>query len=106
MTDDLTYDELKQLVSELEQQNDLLQSEASIYRTLFDSFPHGISVSDSRGNIVEANSISEQLLGIHKEEHTRRDIDGQEWRIIREDGTDMPPEEWASVIAQKENRLV
>ena len=85
MIEDLTYEELQQRVSELEQQNELLQSEATIYRTLFDSFPHGISISDSHGNIVEANSISEQLLGISKEEHKKREIDGQEWRIIRAD---------------------
>lgn len=106
MTEDLTYDELKQRVSELEHQNELLQSEAIIYRTLFDSFPHGISVSDSHGNIIEANSTSEQILGINKEEHKKRDIDGQEWRIIRHDGTDMPPDEWASVIALNEKRMV
>ncbi|MCF8038640.1 MAG: PAS domain-containing protein [Desulfohalobiaceae bacterium] len=40
MTEDLTYDELKQRVSELEHQNELLQSEAPKYRTFFDSFPH------------------------------------------------------------------
>ena len=106
MTEDLTHEELKQRVSELEQQNKLLQSEAAIYRTLFDSFPHGISVSDSQGNIVEANSISEQLLGISKEEHKKREIDGQEWRIIRKDGSDMPADEWASVIALQEQRMV
>ncbi|MFO8002504.1 MAG: PAS domain S-box protein [Marinilabilia sp.] len=106
MTEDLTYEELKQRVSELEQQNEFLQSEATIYRTLFDLFPHGISVTDSQGNIVEANSISEQLLGISKEEHKKRDIDGQEWRIIRKDCSDMPPDEWASVIALKEKRMV
>jgi PAS domain S-box-containing protein len=106
MAENPTCEELKQRISELEQQNELLQSEAAKYRTLFDSFPHGITVSDSHGNVAEANSISEQLLGIGKEEHQKRDIAGQEWRIVREDGTDMPPEEWASVIALKKNRMV
>ncbi len=106
MAENPTYEELKQRVSELEQQNELLQAEATKYRTLFYSFPHGITVSDSHGDIVEANSISEQLLGISKDQHQKRDIAGQEWRIIRKDGTDMPPDEWASVIALKEKRMV
>ncbi len=101
-----TEKELKKRLSELEHQNKLLQAEAMKYRTFFDSFPHGITVSDSHGNIIEANSTSEKLLGIDKEEHKKREIAGREWRIIRKDGTDMPSEEWASVTALKENRLV
>jgi PAS domain S-box-containing protein len=45
-------------------------------------------------------------LGISKEEHEKRRIDGEQWRIVRSDGTPMPAEEFASTIALKENRLV
>ncbi|WP_319792480.1 PAS domain-containing hybrid sensor histidine kinase/response regulator [Desulfatibacillum aliphaticivorans] len=76
------------------------------YRTLFTSFPHGITVSDRVGNIIETNPVAENLLALSKEEHEQRTIDGEGWRIIRTDGTDMPPDEWASVKALKENRLV
>ena len=101
-----SYEELIQRITKLEEQNKNLQSEAIKYRTFFDSFPHGITVSDSHGNIIESNLISEQLLGINKEEHKKREISGQEWRIIGKDGNDMPANEWASVIALKENHLV
>jgi len=76
------------------------------YKVLFDSFPLGISIADTEGNIIESNAIAESLLGITKEEHERRTIDGTEWRIIRPDGSTMPPSEFASVRALKENRLV
>ena len=65
----------------------------------------GITISDESGNIVEANDMSSELLGIPKDDHQKRRIDGPEWRIIRPDGSDMPPEEWASVRALKEHRL-
>jgi two-component system cell cycle sensor histidine kinase/response regulator CckA len=106
MSDQYSYEELIQRIVELEEQNKDIQAEAIKYRTLFDSFPHGITVSDSNGKVLEANSVSEQLLGISKNDHGKRKIDGQEWRIIRPDGTDMPSEEWASVLALKEKRLV
>ncbi len=106
MPDKHSYEELIQRIAKLEEQNKNLQSEAIKYRTLFDSFPHGITVSDSHGNVIEANSISERLLGVNKEEHKNREISGKEWRIIGKDGNDMPASEWASVIALKENRLV
>jgi PAS domain S-box-containing protein len=101
-----TYEALKKQVARLEQQVDQYKYEAIKYQTLFNSFPHGISVSDAHGNIIETNSVAELLLGVRKEEHEKRKIDEQEWRIIRSDGSDMPPEEWASVIALKERRLV
>jgi PAS domain S-box-containing protein len=76
------------------------------YKTLFDSFPLGISVSDKTGSILETNAIAEKLLGISKDEHVQREIDGAEWRIFRPDGTPMPVEEYASVRALQEGRMV
>lgn len=101
-----TYEELEKRVAELERQVEQFDSEDSKYRTLFNSFPHGITVTDTHGNIVETNAVAEQLLGVNKAEHEKRKIDGEQWRIIRSDGSDMPPNEWASVIALEEKRLV
>lgn len=76
------------------------------YKTLFDNFPLGITVSDKEGNIVETNSIAERLLGISKKEQVQRQINSAEWLIIRRDGTPMPAEEYASVRALREGRKV
>jgi len=76
------------------------------YRVLFESFPLGISVTDAAGIIIEVNRESERLLVIPFDEHTRRKFDGPEWRIVRPDGTPMPPDEYASVRALREKRLV
>ncbi|MBF0303964.1 MAG: response regulator [Desulfamplus sp.] len=76
------------------------------YRVLFESFPIGVSVTDKEGNIIEANPESELLLGISTSKHSSRKIDGKEWKIIRPDGTLMPPEEYASVRAIKTQQLV
>jgi len=76
------------------------------YRVLFESFPLGISVTDAEGNLLETNRESERLLDISRDKHTRRKYDGPEWRIVRPDGTPMPPDEYASVRALKEKRLV
>ena len=102
----LSYEALLEKIDKLEKENLRLRSEAVKYRTLFDSFPHGISVSNEQGDIMETNAVAEKLLGVGKEDHENRAIDGQEWRIVRPDGTDMPPSQWASVIALKENTLV
>lgn len=72
------------------------------YQTLFENFPLGITVSDKAGKIQEANALATELLGISKEEQIQRQLDGEQWQIIRTDGTPMPSEEYASVRALKE----
>jgi diguanylate cyclase (GGDEF)-like protein/PAS domain S-box-containing protein len=76
------------------------------YRVLFESFPLGITITDPSGHIIEANRASEGLLGISRSEHLRRTYNGREWQIVRTDGSPMPVEEYASVRALQENRLV
>ena len=76
------------------------------YHVLFESFPLGITVADNSGRILEANVESERLLGISQDEHQGRYINGQEWQIVRPDGSPMPAEEYASVRALQESRLI
>ncbi|MBF0302397.1 MAG: PAS domain S-box protein, partial [Desulfamplus sp.] len=76
------------------------------YRTLFDVLPIGITVSDNAGNILESNNAAEKIIGLSREEHSKRKIDGKEWHIIKEDSSSMLPEDFAATIALKENRLV
>jgi len=76
------------------------------YRILFESFPLGISITDADGNLIETNKESERLLGLTRTGHLQRKYDSPEWQLIRPDGTPMPPEEYASVRALKENRRI
>jgi PAS domain S-box-containing protein len=83
-----------------------LQVTLAKYKTLFEVFPMGITVSDAAGNILEANTTAGGLLGLSREEHEHRTLASAEWRIVRTDGSAMPPEEFASVRALKERRQV
>ncbi len=93
-------------ISELKKAESELKEHETMLRTIYDVLPVGITISDPGGNIVDCNAASEVLLGIGKEEHLARDLDGKEWEIIRPDGTPMPPREFASVRALKERRVV
>jgi len=75
-------------------------------KLLFEFVPYGFTICDEQGKIIEANKEAERLLGVARELHTNRWIDSKEWKIIRVDGTVMPPEEFASVRALKENCIV
>lgn len=76
------------------------------YKTLFNSVPMGITVTDQQGRIIETNSFAEELLGISNEEQKIRQLEGGEWQIIHTDGTPFPPEEIASLRAIFEKRKV
>lgn len=76
------------------------------FKTIFDIIEVGITITDDKGNIIDCNKASEKILGITKEEHLNRNYAGKEWKIIRSDYTAMPPEEFASVRALKEDRTV
>jgi PAS domain S-box-containing protein len=83
-----------------------LQASETKLRTIYDLLPIGIAVTDRAGQIIDCNRAAEVMLGIAREEHFRRTYDGEEWAIIRPDGTPMPSSEYASVRALRESRLV
>lgn len=93
-------------ITERKQSEEVLKVTLAKYKTLFDCFPLGITISDMAGNIIETNPIAETMLGIPATEQVKRDIDDPKWQIIRPDGTPMPPDEYASVLALKYNRKV
>lgn len=105
--------ELEQRVARLQATNQALrkknrQLRASHlkYQTLFEILPIGVSITDAEGNLVEANPASEQILGIAQEDHTQRALDEPSWQVFHLDGSFMPPEEYASVRALREQRVV
>ncbi len=89
-------------ISERKKAEEVLSVSLMKYQTLFDLFPAGITISDSKGQIIETNNIAQRMLGLAPEQQKQRLIDGKEWQIIRPDGSPMPASEYASVQALSE----
>ena len=83
-----------------------LQESKEKYQTLFQTLPIGISITDAKGQLIEGNPASEEILGISAQVQTERTHDAPDWQIIRPDGSPMPPTEFASVRALQENRYI
>ena len=93
-------------INDRKQMEEVLRESQQKYKTLFQIFPIGISITDQGGNIIEANEASEEILGLSRQEHTSRTYDAPNWQIIRLDGTPMPASEFASVRALTENKVI
>jgi PAS domain S-box-containing protein len=93
-------------ITERKKADQALKIALTKYQVLFNLFPIGITISDPEGNLIESNQIAGSILGISLEEQEKRKIDGQEWRIIRPDGSPMDPSEFASVRALSEGHTV
>ncbi|MFN2132107.1 MAG: PAS domain S-box protein, partial [Anaerolineae bacterium] len=98
--------EREHLLAEQVRAEQALRANMEKYKVLFESFPLGITVTDEQGQIVEANLESERLLGVSQQAHREREVDGAEWEIVRLDGSPMPAQEYASVRALREKRLI
>jgi PAS domain S-box-containing protein len=83
-----------------------LRASEEKYSTLFEVLPVGVSITDAEGKLVDNNPASERLLGLPRAGHLQRTIDGPAWHVVRPDLTPMPPEEFASVRALREGRVV
>ncbi|GAB1545059.1 hypothetical protein NUACC21_77350 [Scytonema sp. NUACC21] len=99
-------EELKREISERMRMEEALKESQAKYKTLFEILPIGISITDEVGNLVEANPAFEKILEISTTEYTTLRYSAPEKVIIRPDGTPMSPEEFASVRALAENRVV
>jgi PAS domain S-box-containing protein len=93
-------------ITEHRQLEEALRVNLTKYSVLFESFPLGISVTDAEGAVREINRRASHLLGTTPDAVLSHHIGAPQWRIIRPDGSPMPPEEFASVRAMQEQGVV
>jgi PAS domain S-box-containing protein len=86
-------------ITERKQAEDRLKQSQQQLKSLFEALPVGVTLISPSGIIREANAISERILGVSADEHKMRDLQSEEWKIIRPDGTEMPPEEYPATRA-------
>jgi len=91
-------------ITERKQAEEELRTSEEKLRILFEQLPIGVSLLDQNRMIIYANPALEKILDLSKDDLLQGQY--QNRRYIRPDGTPMPPEEFASVRAFNEQRLV
>ncbi len=93
-------------ISEMKRaQAKVIQSE-KLLKALFEALPVGVTLLGSNGEILEANSISESILGVSTDEHKMRGLQSQKWEIVDENMETMPVENYPASRALAEGILI
>ncbi|MCX7356526.1 MAG: ATP-binding protein [Alphaproteobacteria bacterium] len=66
-------------------------------RAMFDAMDEGVVLQDASSRILSSNPSAARLLGLTEEELTGRTSLDPRWRLVRADGTDLPPREQPSM---------
>ncbi len=113
MSEKPSYEELEQRIRELEavesvlkkSEHELLKSKVR-FQSLFETMNEGVVVIDPDGQIVQANPSAERILGLVRSEIMKRNYTAPDWKVLRPDGTEMPPEEMAGPRAMKDRQPI
>jgi two-component system CheB/CheR fusion protein len=75
-------------------------------RFLVNATPAGAILQDSNGKIMMANREAERITGIPSEELSGKTVKELRWKLLREDGSELPAAEHPSMIALRSCRPV
>jgi len=71
-----------------------LQESEERFRTLVQNIRSSIVVHAADTNIIQSNAMAQKLMGLTEDQMTGRTAIDPRWRFLREDGNDMPIEEY------------
>lgn len=91
----LLYNLMAQYLRNIRRTEEALLNEKIGYGLLIENLPVGVVVLDSSAAIVLNNQEGERILGIPTEELHGMTLSTPSWSFVREDGTLLPPEEFA-----------
>jgi PAS domain S-box-containing protein len=66
-------------------------------QAMFDAMEEGVVLQDASSSIISSNSSAARLLGLTEDELVGRTSLDPRWRLVRADGTDLPPQEQPSM---------
>lgn len=91
---------------ELKHTIEALRGSEEHLKKIFETMAEGCVYITADGEIAYANTEAERILGLHRDTIRGKSYVSPDWKIIRIDGTPMPPEEMAGSRAMKEQRLI
>jgi two-component system, chemotaxis family, CheB/CheR fusion protein len=98
--------DLKDAQEKIQEQIKVLAASEEKHRVLFESMAQGVVYQDAKGNILEANTAAERILGLTVDQMKGRTSLDPRWKSMREDGTPFPGDEHPAMVALKTGQEV
>lgn len=76
------------------------------YRMLFETMTQGVVYQNRHGEVIAANPAAQRMLGLTLEQMQGRAPSNPRWKIIHEDGSDIPMENHPSTIALRTGKPI
>src|SRR6056297_422041 len=89
-------------------ENDLREwnLDTEVFKNLFETMAEGVVYHNSTGKIIAANPAAERILGLTLSHMQERSPTDPGWKMIHEDGTPIPGEEYPVIKALKTGKPV
>lgn len=81
-------------ITDRKKAEDEIKRSQSQLQALFEALPVGVIMIGKDGKTLEANAITEDILGLSSDEQRMRHLQSDKWTTIRPDMSIMPPEEY------------
>lgn len=88
-----------------ELENSFRESEERL-RSILETMAEGVGVIDASGQMVYANPMAQQILGLRESEIKTRTYDDPQWQNLRIDGTPLPSEEHPMSVMMKTKKPI
>jgi PAS domain S-box-containing protein len=80
-------------VTDQQRAEQALRDSEAHYRSVVSVLAEGIVVIDPQGRVISCNPAGERLVGSAEGDWQGRSVVAPGWKVLREDGSEMPPEE-------------
>ena len=86
-------------ITEAKKNEQSMQDYDESFRFLFEAISGGVMIQNSEGRIIMANREAQRILGFPISEMQGKTMSELRWKIVREDGSVLPPEEHPAFVA-------
>lgn len=102
----LTIREREQRLAEKTILEETLRSSEQRLQGILETMAEGVGIIDTTGQLVYANPMAQQILGLSHSEIKDRTYDDPKWQNLRLDGSDLPEEEHPMSIMMRTGKPV
>ncbi|EFI36335.1 multi-sensor hybrid histidine kinase [Desulfonatronospira thiodismutans ASO3-1] len=91
-------------ITERKQVQEALGASEEKHRLLFETMAQGVVYQDAEGVIISVNPAAERILGLTSEQIVRRSSMDPQWKMIQEDGSEVPGSQHPAMTALKSGK--